>query len=306
MIESVQRFAGSFGALYLQHSTAGDFYLAYGANGRELCPIPDGFCQIDSPATSNNTTSVEYGVNANGAQVFNQAYRVRDGSLRHTTEDGAGWQENEVFNGAAGQMLNTTLPLFAYEPLTPFVGIGITSDGHGYFIDLNSDTQTEFSAVLGAGLRDIECDQFSSGNYACAIQSFTDQTITPCGGSSAANFSCGAAVNAGNGVSLGVAVNDAGNLSVIGADFTDSSIHALEFTPGLGLELQLELFYSDWISLYSEVGAVFTLAAHAELDVENDSVILTGNGSGNAAIIPLDELGGLGISGADNLVFWFQ
>lgn len=307
VIENIQRFAGSFGALYLQHSSAGDFYLAYGPNGRELCALPDGFCQIDSPAVSNpNTTSVEYGVNANGNQVFNQAYRVRGGSLRHTTEDGAGWQEIEVFNGAAGQMTNTTLPLFAYEPLTPFVGIGITSDGHGYFIDVNADTQTEFSAALGAGLRDIECDQFSAGNYVCAIQSFSDQTITPCGGSSAANFSCGVAVAAGDGVSLGVAINDDGNLVVIGADYTDSSIHALEFNPALGLEFQLEIFYSDWISLYSEVGAVFSLAAHVELDAENDSIILTGNGSSNAAIIPLDALGGLSVFGADSLVTWFQ
>jgi hypothetical protein len=195
------------------------------------------------------------------------------------------------------------VPLFAYEPLTPVSGIGISADGHGFFIDLAADTAIEFSDALGAGLRDIECAQFSAGNYGCAIQSFTDQTITPCGGSSAADFTCGDAVAAGDGVSLGVAVNDAGNLAVVGADYTDSSIHAFEFTPLLGLELQAEFHEEQWSNL---VDIPVSVVAHAELDASNDSIILTGNGSDNAAIIPIDDLGQIDIGGAEDMAVWFQ
>ena len=91
-------------------------------------------------------------------------------------------------------------------------------------MDTSACTAIEFSDTLGQGLRDIECDQFSTGNYGCAIQSFDDATITACSGSSGADFTCGSAVPAGDGVSLAATVNDAGNLAVMGADFTDSSI----------------------------------------------------------------------------------
>lgn len=310
LIRTIQLFVETFGSLYLQHSTAGDFYLAYGPDGKSLCPIPDGFCQIDTPVfnnpTGNNTTSAEYGVDANGNQVFNQAFLVRNGSLDHITESGGGFQTTAVFNGSAGFMPNTTVPLFAYEPLTPFTGIGITSDGHGYFIDHSSDSITEFSDSLGSGLRDVECDQFSSGAYGCAIQSFDDATITPCGGTNASDFSCGAAVDAGDGVSLAAKVNDAGNLAVVGADYSDSSIHAIEFTPAFGIVLQAEFFPTQYLSIFSgAVGPSFSFLGHVEMDPFSDTIQASGNGSGNVVIIPIDELGGLvGTTGA-GMTFWF-
>jgi hypothetical protein len=307
ILRTVQLFVETFGSLYLQHSTVGDFVLAYGPEGTALCGVEGGFCQIDTPVfgnpSGNNTTSVEYGVDANGNQVFNQAFRVRNGIIGHLTENEFGFTEDDVFTGF---LPNTSLPLFAFEPLTPFTGIGITADGHGYFIDHSTDTVTEFSDSLGAGLRDVECDQFSSGTYGCAIQSFDDATITPCGGTNASDFSCGAAVDAGDGVSLAAKVNDAGNLAVIGADYSDSSIHAIEFTPTFGLVLQAEFFPTQYLSIFSgAVGPSFSFLGHVEMDPFSDTIQASGNGSGNVVIIPIDELGGLvGTTGA-GMTFWF-
>jgi hypothetical protein len=312
---TIDVFAETYGSLFLQHSNGQDFFIAYGPEGRRICPIAEGFCQIDTPgfnALTNNTTSVEYGVDANGDQVFNQAYRVKNDQVLLTREEDDFWQEENVFDNEilteSGQSFNATVPLFAYEPLTPFTGIGITLDGEGYFVDTSACTAIEFSDTLGQGLRDIECDQFSTGNYGCAIQSFDDATITACSGSSGADFTCGSAVPAGDGVSLAATVNDAGNLAVMGADFTDSSIHVFEFTPTLAVELQIELFNSDWVTLIPGAAVSFDGVAHIEIDPQLDIIIFSGNGSNNAGIIPLDDLGNISLFGADSVDIptWFS
>lgn len=312
VIDTFELFVETYGTLYLQHSTSGDHYFAYGPEGRALCPMEEGaFCQVDIP-TGSNTTSAEYGVDANGNEVFNEVYRVRGGEVMLTEEQDQFWQEenffdNEVVNPSTGLTFNATVPfLFAYEPLTPSIGVGITENGTGVFIDNNAQTVTEFSDSLGAGLRDIECAQFSPGEYGCAIQSFTDATITPCGGSSAEDFSCGEFVSAGDGVSLGVAVSDQGNLIVAGADFTDSSIHIVEFTPEFETGLKLEFPLSTWLQVTGEVGFVFSLLGHAEIDPESDAILVSGNGSDNAAILSIDELAELDIGGASGMTVWFN
>ncbi len=303
-------FSGTFGALYLQHSTAGDFYFSIGSSGKNLCLLPDGFCQIDSLAVANpNSTSIEYGVDANGNPVFNQAYRVRGGALLHTVESGNGWQESEVFNGSSTPQLPNSESLFAYEPLTPSKGIGITAAGKAYFIDLDAGTATEIASAIGADLRDVSCDAIGGGNFGCAVQSFGDATITPCFGSSASDFSCGTAVAAGDGVSLGAAATNAGTLAVVGADYTDASVHVLEFsyTGGLiNLGLQAEWFPSQYLSLFAEVGVTLDFLGHAEIDPDNNAIILSGNGSSAAGIISLGEAGTAGLPGASGFTFWFN
>lgn len=303
-------FSGTYGALYLQHSTAGDFYFSIGSSGKNLCLLPDGFCQIDSLAVANpNSTSIEYGVDANGNPVYNQAFRVRGGALLHTVESGSGWQETEVFNGSSTPQLPNSESLFAYEPLSPGKGIGITAAGKVYFIDLDAGTATEIASAIGSDLRDVSCDAIGGGIFGCAVQSFGDATITPCFGSSASDFSCGTAVAAGDGVSLGAAKTNAGTLAVVGADYTDASVHLLEFSHSGGLielSLQAEWFPSQYLSLFGEVGLRLDFLGHAEMDADNNAIILSGNGSSAAGVISLGEAGTAGLPGASGFTFWFN
>lgn len=315
IVQTRELFGTFYGAIYMQHSGSGDYFMAYGSDGKSLCLVEGGFCQIDTPVFSNpqgnNTTSAAYGVDANGNEVHNEVYRVRNGIVTHTKEEDLTWQEenvfdNEIFDPVTGFSINATVPLFAYEPLTPTTGIGISADGNGYFIDLEADTRTEFSDSLGSNLRDVECDQFSSGNYGCAIQSFGDATITACGGTSAADFSCGEPVDAGDGVSLGVAVTDEGNLAVVGADFSDDSIHVIEFTPEFGVGLQVELFTNDIRNAINDLG-LMAAVGHVAIIPSQDAIAISGNGSGTSWIIDIDELAeGEGLLGVSSLATWYQ
>lgn len=310
IIQTRELFGLFYGAIYMQHSQSGDYFMAYGSDGKSLCLVEGGFCQIDTPVFSNpqgnNTTSAEYGVDANGNEVHNEVYRVRNGIVMHTKEEDLTWQEenvfdNEIIDPVTGFSINATVPLFAYEPLTPSTGVGISAEGNGYFIDLEADTRIEFSDSLGSNLRDIECDQFSPGSYGCAIQSFGDSTITACAGTSAEDFTCGDPIAAGDGVSLDVAVTDAGNLAVVGGDFTDSSLHAIEITPTLVIAVQVEFTSVDLgplnLGLASGIG-------HVALIPGEDAVVLTGNSSGNAQYIPLDDLAELDVVGAIAVGAW--
>ena len=94
----------------------------------------------------------------------------------------------------------------------------------------------------------------------------------------------------------------------MGADFTDSSIHVFEFTPTLAVELQIELFNSDWVTLIPGAAVSFDGVAHIEIDPQLDIIIFSGNGSNNAGIIPLDDLGNISLFGADSVDIptWFS
>lgn len=315
IIQTRELFGLFYGAIYMQHSQSGDYFMAYGSDGKSLCLVEGGFCQIDTPVFSNpqgnNTTSATYGVDANGNEVHNEVYRVRNGIVMHTKEEDLTWQEenvfdNEIFDPETGFSINATVPLFAYEPLTPTTGIGISAEGNGYFIDLEADTRTEFSSTLGSNLRDVECDQFSAGDYGCAIQSFGDATITACGGTSAADFTCGEPVDAGDGVSLGVAVNEAGNLAVVGADFSDDSIHVVEFTPEFGVNLQVEFFTADLNTAF-DLG-LMAAVGHVSLVPAIDAILVSGNDSGTSWVLNIDEIAEsefLNAAGAAPMAEWF-
>lgn len=314
-VQTRELFGLFYGAIYMQHSISGDYFMAYGSDGKSLCLVEGGFCQIDTPSFSNpqanNTTSATYGVDANGNEVHNEVYRVRNGIVMHTKEEDLAWQEenvfdNEIIDPLTGNSFNATVPLFAYEPLTPTTGIGISADGNGYFIDFEADTRTEFSSTLGSNLRDVECDQFSAGNYGCAIQSFGDATITACGGTSAEDFTCGDPVDAGDGVSLGVAVNEGGNLAVVGADFSDDSIHVVEFTPEFGVNLQVEFFTADLNTAF-DLG-LMAAVGHVSLVPGIDAILVSGNESGTSWVLNIDEIAEsefLNAAGAAPMAEWF-
>jgi hypothetical protein len=229
---------------------------------------------------------------------------VRNGTLNHFSENAFGGYDNvDIFNGTLGQLPNTTNPLFTYEPLSPITGIGATSDGHIYFINTDTDTATQISDTAGAGIRDVICDELSDGEFGCGVLSFDDATLTPCGGSNASDFTCGTAVNVGDGISFGLATTDNGNFAAVVPDFTDSSIHVVEFTPQFGVVLQAEFFPTQYLSLFAETGFAIDFIGHAEIDAENDAIIVSGNGSGNVGIIPIDDLAAFGTTG---MTVWFN
>lgn len=297
-------FGGAYGALYLQDIAGFDRAFIYGPSGKSVCLLPEGSpCQIDGFFDAENTTSVVYGLDANGNEDYSTAYRVKNGELFYTSSDGT---ETSVFNGRVGQLEGTTDPLLDYEPLSTTEGIGIAADGHAWFIDHDTDDYGEITDSAGTDIRDVECDAMSEGGYLCAIQSFGDASITPCGGTSAEDFTCGEAVPTGDGVTLWVGENSEGNLAVFGADYTDSSLHVVEFTPTFGVGVQAEFHYSDWISLIPETTSVIYLGfAHVAVDAVSSFVVMTGNGSDKVVGLPLEGLSGLDVPGVAPIATWF-
>lgn len=299
-------YSPTYGALYLQHSILGDYYFSISAYGMSRCPIPDGFCQIDTHG-ANNSTSVEYAVDENGNRLSNEAYRIREGALLHLTEITEGWQETEVFNGSSTPGLPNFESLFAYDALSPDSGIGVTAEGKVYFIDLTAGAATEVAADVGTGLRDVACDQMADGAYGCAIQSYADATVTPCSGSSSVDFSCGEAVSAGDGVSLGVATTVDNTLAVVSGNLTNSSIYLFEFDFSGGAfcqTLNVEWTPTQYLSLFAETGLDLSGIWHVALDADNDRGIVSGFDSGTVGIISLDEAGSQ--LGQNGYTFWFN
>ena len=301
-----------YGTLYLQPSNPGipTYYYAYGPDGGLTCAddgSEDLFCQLDGLPSFNgvapNTTDAQCGRNANGEEQCNSFCRVQTGSVACRSETLAGDSFDPfvvVFNGPAGQRL------ISYAPLGPASGLGVTNEGYVFHIDTQSDVATELSSTAGIDVRSVACEQLGSG-FGCVVQSFSDMQTTPCAGTNASDFSCGTPITTGDAITVGLGITDNGNIAVIASSFLNGSLHALEFTPELELVLQAEFPKSSYLSLFADVPVFdFLNPGHAEIDSINDTVVLSGNGSGNVIIIPIDDIGLSQIELEAGFKSWFQ
>ena len=301
----------TYGALYLQHPDDGDYLYIYGLNGKSLCPLEEGaFCQIDIPG-SNNTTDAKYACSAGCDKRSDSLMAVKEGRIQHITPSaGAGFEDTEIFDGT--NLAGASGDLFTFDPISTSAGIGVTSDGFVYHIDTGTDVATDISPLGGAGsgIRDVVCEQFESGQFGCAIQSFGDSQITPCFGSNAGDFSCGTPVSAGDGVSLGVLETKDGNLGVVSTAFSGGTVHLNEFTPAFSLVFQGEFQPNNLdlpnLGLQSTVGLIYNSLGHAEVDADTGSFLVTDFDSGALAHILFSDINeDFSLLGEGVSFFWF-
>ena len=290
IIATRSRNLAAYGALYLEHSIVSDFLFIFGPNGKEICPIDEGFCQIDSPGISNkNTTDAKYGRNSQGKKVYNEILRVRGGILTKISEDGEGFKDEEVFDGT--NMPDATENLVSFDPLSPNTGLGASEDGIVYFINTNTDDAARINDnSVGTDIRDVVCEMLGNGIFACAIQSFIDKKLSLCVGSDESDFECGPAVDVGDGVSIGVAKTSDGNIGVVSTSYADGLIYLTEFTPTFGVKMNLQFDPGEFFALHLETELPVTYIGHAELDAEANALMVTGYNTGDLAFILFDDL----------------
>lgn len=317
VVNTFERESNKYGALYLQPSNPGNntHYYAYGSTGGLACAedgVPGAFCKLDfsfsSSPGSSNTTDAQCGRDANGLERCDNFCRVQAGRVACASETQAGDTFDDpidVFLGIAGLLPTSPLPIISYAPLSPTSGIAVTNDGYVMHIDTQTDIATDISSTAGTDVRSVACEQLDTG-FGCVVQSFSDKQTTPCSGTDATDFTCGSSITTGEAVTVGLAKADNGNMVVIAPSFSDGNIYAIEFTPTFGVALQAEFFKNDYIQLFiGQTNFDFLNPGHAEIDPNNDTISVSGNGSDNVIIIPIDEMASL-LGNTSAMIHWFN
>ena len=314
LIESIPRTAPGalFGTRTLSHSNGTRWRFSFGADGKEVFPNDNGFGFIDTPPNLNHFTSdAQLARDANGNRVSDNVWALRNGKLESTREEGAGLNSSAdlLFDGEAGQLPDTAQPLFTCDSLSPSFALCATEDGFIYSLNLIANTVlTLQSNTAGSGIRDLECSPLNGqGLFGCAAVSFTNETITYCSGTAGAanSFSCGSPIASSNGVTIGVATTEAGNLAVVVPDFTQSSIFLHEIAPDGSSIVSAEIPNSSILTLPGLENSVLTNPGHADIDARSNTIIISGNASGNGLILPIDLLVDLP-EAPSGLAQWFQ
>ena len=301
-----------FGALQLRQPNDDEWTFTFGDRGKRVFPIGEGFGFGDAPPGQNRPTfSAKYGRNLNGDRDYDTAISVANGVVERTRPEGTAFVNpaDTIFDGSANNLPDTSRPLFGCDVLSHRKFICVTVDGHIYGIDsmIPNGNLTLIADNAGSEVRDIECEIMDAlGTANCIASAFVSTSVMHCRGSifDLSSFQCGIPISVASAVSVGVAKTAAGNLAVAVPNAGTSSLHMLEFEADGTLNFNAEIPLTEIMQLPGLENLFLLGAAHAELDPTSDTVVVTGSGSDNVLILPLDLLATLP-SAPTSIENWF-